>query len=137
MENTVILIAGLTAWAVLTVILLGVARVGTVIGTGKAANSFTPDGSDVPGLTQRLTRVHANVYENLAMLIALPLLALITGKTGITEPLALYLLCARIVQSVIHMISTSVVMVNLRFLAFLVQVVIVAYWAILFLGDYL
>ena len=46
-----------------------------------------------------------------------------------TDPLAPWLLGARIVQSGIHLASTSVAAVNARFTAFAVQMAIAVYWA--------
>ena len=56
-------------------------------------------------------------------------IAIMTQRTAITDPLALWLLGARIVQSVIHLASLSVIAVSLRFTAFAVQLIISVYWA--------
>jgi hydrogenase/urease accessory protein HupE len=57
------------------------------------------------------------------------LVAVVAGKAGITDSLAYALLAARIVQSTVHLASLSVPAVNIRFLAFLVQLGIALYWA--------
>ncbi|MES0016796.1 MAPEG family protein, partial [Mesorhizobium sp. M0036] len=59
--------------------------------------------------------------------------AIIISKTDVTDPLASTMLGARIVQSVIHLVSTSQLAVSLRFTAFAVQMVIGAYWCWLLL----
>jgi len=56
------------------------------------------------------------------------LVALVTGHAAVTDPLALWLLAARIVQSVTHMISTRVSAVNIRFTALAVQMAIGSFW---------
>ena len=62
------------------------------------------------------------------------LLAVVAGRSAVTDPLALVLLAARGVQSVIHLISTSARAVSLRFTAFAVQTLIGVYWVIRLLG---
>jgi hypothetical protein len=56
--------------------------------------------------------------------------AIILGKTGATDGLALWFLMARISQSIIHLISTSVVAVSARFAAFATQMAIGVYWIV-------
>ena len=51
------------------------------------------------------------------------------ARTSVTDPLALWLLGARIVQSLIHLASLSVIAVTLRFTAFAVQLIISVYGA--------
>ena len=52
------------------------------------------------------------------------------NRLTVTDPLAPWLLAARIVQSSIHLSSLSVAAVNLRFAAFAAQVVIAVYWTL-------
>jgi hypothetical protein len=53
---------------------------------------------------------------------------LITDRAVVTNGLAPWLLMARFVQSLAHLASTSVLAVNVRFMAFTVQMAIAAYW---------
>jgi uncharacterized MAPEG superfamily protein len=78
---------------------------------------------------QRLARAHANCIEGLPIFGGLMLVALVTGRAQVTDPLALWLLGARIVQSTIHLASLSNAAVTARFTAFAVQMGIGAYWA--------
>jgi hypothetical protein len=57
------------------------------------------------------------------------LIAVVADRTSITDPLAYLFLFARILQSVIHLISISALAVTFRFSAFAVQLVIGVYWA--------
>jgi hypothetical protein len=57
------------------------------------------------------------------------LVAVLAGKSSITDPLAYALLGARILQSIIHLSSLSALAVTLRFSAFAVQMGIGVYWA--------
>jgi uncharacterized MAPEG superfamily protein len=82
----------------------------------------------------RLTRAHANCYESLPIFASLILVALVTGNAGVTDPLALWALAARVGQSTTHLLSTSNPAVQVRFAFFVVQFVIQALWAVQLLG---
>jgi uncharacterized MAPEG superfamily protein len=79
---------------------------------------------------QRLARAHANCLEGLPIFGGFMLLAVVAGKASVTDPLALALIAARIVQSCIHLASTSSLAVTARFSAFAVQLAIAVYWAV-------
>jgi hypothetical protein len=57
-------------------------------------------------------------------------LALATGNTSITDPLALWVVAARVAQSVAHLISTSPLAVQIRFSLFFAQLAIAAWWIV-------
>ena len=59
---------------------------------------------------------------------ALILLALATGNGAITDPLARWVLVARVAQSTVHLISTSELAVTIRATLFSVQLGIMGYW---------
>ncbi|MEW5892922.1 MAG: hypothetical protein AB1697_07270 [Pseudomonadota bacterium] len=65
------------------------------------------------------------------------ILGLTTNTTEITDPLALGLLASRIAQSAVHLYSTSETAVKVRFVFFLAQYFIEAYWTLAFLGRFL
>ena len=94
-----------------------------------AANGFNPENSNLSPFMQRLARAHANCLEGLPIFGGLMLVAVMAGKSSFTDPLACILLGARIVQSSIHLASTSPAAVTARFVAFAVQVGIAVYWA--------
>ena len=56
-------------------------------------------------------------------------IALVSGRAGITDPLAYIFLISRVLQSIIHLSSVSAPAVTLRFSAFAVQMAIGVYWA--------
>ena len=92
-------------------------------------NVFAADGSNTPGtFGQRLVRAHANCVENVPLFAAVLLYAMVTGQSQVTDPLAPILLGARILQSVVHLISTSALAVWIRFAAFFVQLLILIWW---------
>ncbi len=134
MSNTQCALLGLASWQVIVLLLLAGFRIYVAATQKKAANTFAPDGSDVPGFGQRLVRVHANCYENIPLYLALLLFAIVSQQTAVTDSGALILLGARIGQSVAHMISTSLPAVMLRFTLFVVQVLTVICWLYRFLA---
>lgn len=103
-------------------------RIRFLVAKTVAANEFRPDNSNLPPFMQRLARAHANCIESFPIIGGLLVVALLTNRTGITDALAPWLLVARVLQSSIHMASTSLLAANLRFLAFAVQMTIAAYW---------
>lgn len=130
MANTsVTVLTGLIAWALFLLILMEVARSRLVITGAVLPNQFRPDNANLSPFIQRLSRAFANCVEGLPIFGGLLVVALLTDRTNITDPLAPWLLAARIVQSSFHLASLSVMAVNLRFAAFAVQLVIAVYWA--------
>jgi len=121
------------AWMLLLLGLLGSLRVGLSLSGKKAPNSFDPGGADVSPFSHRLCRAHANCYESFPIFGGLLLLAIATDTTAITDGLAYYLIGARILQSVMHLWSTSNLAVQLRFVFFLVQIGIAVYWVLQFI----
>lgn len=128
MTSTSCAIIGLASWYVAVLLMLAVFRVYLSAATRKAANTFAPDGSDVPGFGQRLVRVHANCYENIPLIVGVLLFALVTGQSAITDPTACWLLYARIAQSLVHLVSVSVPAVLVRFSLFAVQLGLLVCW---------
>ena len=99
-----------------------------------SAPSGVSDGSDVSAFGRRLTRARDNCYETLPLFAALALGASISGRLSVTDPLAMWVLWARIGQSVTHIASTSVPAVQVRFAFFAAQLLIYTWWAIQLLG---
>lgn len=127
---SVIVVLGLIAWTLLLLIAMESLRTRLILARKVAANALLPDNANLSPFMQRLARAHANCYESVPFFIGLLLVAVMTGHADITNALAPWLLGARIVQSGVHVASTSLVAVNVRFLAFVVQVGIAVYWCI-------
>ena len=133
-------ITALLVYILLMLILLGVLaglRTGMTLTGAKKANSFSPDGADVSDFSNRLCRAHANCYEGFPIFGGLLLLAIASDTMAITDGLAYILIAARLGQSFIHLVSTSVVAVFIRFGFFLVQVVIALYWCLQFIKHFM
>ena len=129
MGSTAFALAGFAGWFVLLSVAMGQYRVRYMLGGRKAANSFATDGSDLDGLGQRLTRARDNCFETLPVLAALALAAFMAGRLDITDPLAPWVLYARVAQSLVHIASTSVPAVMLRAGFFFAQMIIYAIWS--------
>jgi len=122
-------LTGFIAWTLALLVLMEVIRSKMVVAGEVPANGFDPANSKLSPFMQRLARAHANCLEGLPIFGGLMLVALVTGRAGVTDLLAPVLLAARVIQSTIHVASLSNVAVTLRFSAFAVQVAIGAYWA--------
>jgi hypothetical protein len=128
MQSASVLTA-LIAWTMFLLILMEGLRIRFLLTKTVAANEFRPDNSNLPPFMQRLARAHANCIESVPIIGGLLIVALLTDRAGITDALAPWLLLARVLQSCIHMASTSLLAANLRFFAFAVQIAIAVYWA--------
>lgn len=129
MSHSALALALFIAWALALLVLMEVLRSHLVLTGRVPSNGFTPDNAKLSPFMQRLARAHANCVESLPLLGGLLLLALATGQQLVTDPLALWLVLARVVQSTIHLASLSVLAVNARFAAFALQVGIGIHWA--------
>ena len=130
MSPTLAALTGFASWALCLLVLMEVIRAKLVVTKAVPADKFTPDNSTLSPFMQRLARAHANCVEGLPIFGSLMVIAVIAGKTAITDPLAYYFLAARILQSLIHLSSVSARAVTLRFAAFAVQMGIGVYWAV-------
>ncbi len=129
MTPTLLALTAFIAWALLLLLLMEVLRSRLVVTRAVASNAFVPDNANLSPFMQRLARAHANCVESLPVFGGLMLVAVIAGRSAVTDPLAWVLLGARIVQSTVHCASLSVAAVNLRFAAFAVQLGIALWWA--------
>lgn len=122
-------LTGFITWALLLLVLMEFIRSQLVLRRKVPANGFTPDNSSLSPFMQRLARAHANCVEGLPIFGGLLLVALATGRSSITDPLAYVFLACRVLQSLVHLVSLSATAVTVRFTAFAVQMAIGVYWA--------
>ncbi|MGH8820614.1 MAG: MAPEG family protein [Rhodoferax sp.] len=118
----------LILWALVLLVLMEVLRTRLVVKGAIAGPQFRPDNANLSPFMQRLARAQSNCIEGLPIFGGLLIVALLTQRAGITDVLAPWLLLARVIQSCAHLSSLSVVAVNIRFVAFTVQMVIALYW---------
>ncbi|MEL7490643.1 MAG: MAPEG family protein [Pseudomonadota bacterium] len=128
MTTTAVALLTFASWTLILVVSLGLLRSATVMAGNRTANSFSASGEDMPGLGQRLTRAHANCYEFLPVAGVVMLYAIGTDQTALTDGLAYAFIGARIAQSLVHIASTSNIMVLVRFGFFGVQIGILIFW---------
>lgn len=134
MTPTATALLGYVAWTLLLLFSLAALRTAAVISGKRAPNAFSPLGDDMDDFGKRLTRAHANCYENLPIAGAVLVYAVAAGQTAATDGLAYIFLAARIAQSTTHLISTSNMFVRIRFFFFLAQLVILACWLLRLFG---
>ena len=130
MSTTLLALLGFICWSLFLLVLMEAIRSKLVLTGAVVANGFDPQNSTLSPFMQRLARAHANCVEGLPIFGGLMVVAVLAGKTHVTDPLAYALLGARMVQSLIHLASTSPAAVTARFTAFAVQMGIAVYWAV-------
>jgi uncharacterized MAPEG superfamily protein len=130
MSTSLQALLGFISWTLFLLVLMEVIRSKLVLTGAVPANGFNPQNSAQSPFMQRLARAHANCLEGLPIFGGLLLVAVVANKSDVTDPLAFVLLAARIVQSLIHLTSTSSAAVTARFTAFAVQMGIGVWWAI-------
>ena len=129
MSTTLLALLGFLSWTLALLLVMEIGRSHLVLTRAVPANGFTPDNAGLSPFMQRLARAHANCLEGLPLFGGFMLLAVVAGRSQVTDPLAYVLLAARIVQSVIHLVSIAPAAVTARFTAFAVQMGIAIYWA--------
>lgn len=134
MSATLLALLGFTSWALFLLVLMEAIRSKLVMTGEVAANGFNPENSNLSPFMQRLARAHANCVEGLPIFGGLMVIAILADKSSVTDPLAYALIAARMVQSTIHLASTSSAAVTARFVAFAVQMGIAVYWAVKLFG---
>ncbi len=129
MNITLIALTSFIAWTLFLLVLMESIRSKLVLTREVPANGFDPNNAKLSPFMQRLARAHANCLEGLPIFGGLMLVAVVAGRSAVTDPLAYVLVGARVVQSLIHLASVSPAAVTARFMAFAVQMVIGVYWA--------
>ena len=134
MTNTHIALLGYIGLFLLILLILAGLRTMLTLKGDKKANSFAPTGEDAGVFSQKLVRVQANMYEFFPVYGGVLLYAIATGQMAVTNSLALIFLGARVLQVLTHLVSTSVMAVQVRFFFFLVQFFIAGFWLLKFFG---
>ncbi|MBI1180809.1 MAG: MAPEG family protein [Alphaproteobacteria bacterium] len=124
MTPTLMAMIGFGLWTLLLSMTIAATRSAIMMRSGRPANGFSPTGEDLGGFPRRLARAHANCCENLPIFVAIALGVVLSGHSAVADRYALWVLYARIFQSLIHLASTSVPAVYLRFAFYLVQVLL-------------
>jgi len=128
MSNTIVALGGFALWTIILVSSVATFRIVSdfILKRGISLNNFAADGSDVPGFGQRLTRAHLNCLEVLPVFAAVAIAASMADQLALLDPTVMYILYARVAQSVVHIISTSLIAVLIRATFFIIQLVLLA-----------
>ena len=119
---------GFAAWTLLLVLGVVVYRSAMVLAGKRRANAWgRSQPSQDPELLQRLSHAHANCLENLPVFAAVILVAGLTNKLELTDPLAGWYLALRIGQSTVHVTGTSHWQVLIRFTFFVPQLLLLGW----------
>ena len=113
-----------TGWAFLLVVTVFAYR-GMALLTGTPITSW-PRGSknpNDPGFIKRVADAHANTMENLPIFAVLVLAAQAVGKPEVTASLAMYVVYARLGQSLVHILGVNTPLVLARATFWTVQLV--------------
>lgn len=129
MNATALVLTLFISWTLFLLLLMEVLRSHLVVTGRVPANGFQPDNANLSPFMQRLARAHANCVESFPVFGGLLIVALLTDRSAITDPLAPWLMLARVGQSSIHLASLSEAAVTARFSAFALQTGIAVYWA--------
>lgn len=109
-------------------------RVALVLAMKKKANSWTRGQvADDPPFITRAQHAHLNCLENLPIFAAIVLAGVALGKSAVIDQVAVFVLCARLAQSVTHLIGVSHWLVFIRANFLVVQAALFGYmiWGLL------
>lgn len=132
-----IVMTGMTAlllfalWTLITMFISNGYRLSQIMTFANPINAFPRSAPNAdPGLFVRARDAHANCMENLPIFAAIVLAAAAMGQSPVADAAGHYVLLARVAQSVVHMIGTSVVLVWVRASFFFIQVFLFASMAL-------
>lgn len=129
----IIAVLGFALWTLVLVFVSVNWRVIEVL-RGKGVNSWgRDDGIPVPGVVKRMQHAHLNCLENLPVFAVLVFSAALLNKSAVVDPLAGYVLYARVAQSSVHLLGTTQPLVFVRATFYVAQVLMFFYmfWSLL------
>ncbi len=100
---------------------------------GLRAKEITPFNENISPFANRLSRAHANCYENLPIFAVIVLVAAMNNAVDILQGTVLVFIVARILQNAMHLYSGRMRVVMIRGAFFGVQVFLQIYWIIMLL----
>jgi len=131
MNDAIIALTGFAGWTLVLALIMVSYRILNSFGGKKIPlNAFSPDGDDLPGFGRRVTRAHLNCVETLPVFAAIVAAAGLSGQMAVLESTVMYVLYARLAQSVVHMVTATVPAVFVRGGLFTVQVLLMLYYVV-------
>lgn len=126
MTDPIIPLLGFCLWTLLLAAIMVTGRSLLVL-TGRArADDFPAYEYNPDHFFDRVARAYLNALETLPILVALIMAAWYTRQLDLAISPALWVLIARVGQSVVHMIGVNHWLVLIRFTLFLIQLVLMA-----------
>ena len=124
-------------WTIALVLMVGIERVILLARGHIKSSDITPGAPHGNAAYWRMNRAHINATENLPVFAAIVLAGYAVGQESpMFNLLAMVVLVARIIQSLIHISSGSGVAIRFRFLALAVQLVGEVWMAVLILQNH-
>ncbi|MBX2835069.1 MAG: MAPEG family protein [Micavibrio sp.] len=91
---------------------------------------FTPGNENLSAFAKRVSRAHANCYENIGFFAAIVMVTALTDNLEIMQGSALAFIAARFVQTSAHLISGAGLWLRMKGIFYAVQVFLQLYWII-------
>jgi uncharacterized MAPEG superfamily protein len=124
MSVPVWVLLGFAAWTLLTLLGgVGVYRWSRILTKRATVNEWRADLQQGSEWYQRAIRAHANCVENLPVYAAVVVAIIATGiNSPILDTLAIILICARVLQTLVHIsVKQTDLVAGVRFALFFVQ----------------
>ena len=114
------------AWTLLLPVIYAGALRAPMIASGRKRADHWERGkpNDDPAPLARMKNAHGNCTENFPVFAAIVVVAGLLGKIAVADAVAGYVLYARVAQSIVHIVGTSLPLIALRGLFYAVQVVL-------------
>ena len=122
------------AWALLLPTIYASIRVPLIASGKKRADAWERGKSvDDPPLLMRMKNAHLNCAENFPIFAAVVVIAALLGRTPAVDSIAAYVFYARVVQTSVHVMGTSLPLIAIRGAFYFIQVVLILYmiWKLL------
>lgn len=122
------------AWTLVLMFVYVGYRVVLVLAMKKPANSWgRDDKTDDPPFVTRAKHAHLNCLENLPVFAAIVVAAAALGKLPVVDPVAPFVLYARLAQSAVHLIGVNHWLVFIRANFLVIQALLFLYmiWGLL------
>lgn len=124
METIYLTLIGFTLWTLGLGVFLTTYRSILVLLGKKKSNEFPAGIQHGSDFNWRLNRAHLNSLENLPLFMTVVFLTANLGMIDhFVNQAGLVILGARVLQSLIHLTSTNVLAVNIRFTFYMIQIV--------------
>lgn len=136
LSATLAALLGFAGWTVILVTLVLFYRTFLVFAGRKRANSWLRGAEppkDQSAFWTRAGHAHLNCLESLPIFAAIVIVASLAGKLEVTDKVAMFVLYARVAQTITHLLGTSHWHVFVRANFFAVQLLLYGYmiWGIL------